>query len=787
MEIHHLKSLVHRTMLSRIEKASKRVFSDKESKLVSHVLDDGDDLFITASFQPGEENSSVTGNTSVMESFQMAAIPSDSKCDGRERSESSFISISTTTAETRDDFDEADPTIPKKSLPGRMTRTIPQISKITEDLPWVFPGTDHVSRYANDTLDAGDDLHISESFEPSEDNSSVIGNTSVVLHESDEAPESVQETLESSATPIYPSKAKGALLGKFSMRGKISRILPSKQYVSKLSKLAEDVPWTLPAQDQKSKSVSYALEDDDEIFPSDQLDTISSVVGNSSVMDSKGPSFSDSTEPNKLFAEKSPIVSDTKSSSDSEHWKAASIFGKQAITGKLNRAFPGKVIRSSQKLLPWRLKSLVSSNYRSGMSMEYQEMQEDATEVSENSFDPLLRHYNLHRDPSGETRIAPELYELVGRRAVPQHDDRGIQFSLSSDSESARGRSLTWDNSSCSGMSDITEPTLFSKSGSFRRSRSMYIEPPESSLLGSSDDLSREEAQESGTPSHNVTEKIVEGQAPVKQEQNIALLPDINESKPFNAMTSEDIFAPDIVNGFLNRIRQSEKLDELWDARPTLSRDDRRAASRDVIEDFNRQRVFSDSDVVFEAQRQRLVENEQAFLHTPRNFNDIFGGSFGDDQLDDPDMVDLFVDSDEYSQEMVSDYPSKIESTPTRSLLFPNDEYSQKLTRSRFFSDSECTIDVHHTRSQQSIDPIRDGLKLNSSHHRPRFSSDSVILSNTTIASLEIAGQEGALFSNTAGNTVGCWSRRYSDSRGSAPKSQQGGPEKNVKLSHSDN
>jgi hypothetical protein len=780
-------------MLSRIEKASKRVFSDKESKLASDLLNDGDDLFMAASFQPGEENSSVMGNSSVIVPPEMMNFPSDSKIEGNDRSESSFTSVSSSAIDTRDDIDETDPIIQKLSLPEKIARTIPkraQISKLTEELPWVLPGTDHVSRFANDTLDAGDDLYISESFEPNEDNSSVIGNSSVIMFESDESVEETQQKQANSAPPFSASKAKNPLLGKFSLRSKISRILPSKQYVSKLSKLAEDAPWSLPGQDKSSRRENIILDDGDDLFMSESFQPVedtSFVVGNSSVMEPPASSFSNSKEERNNVTECTSKELASLSLNEHESWKATPIFGKQTIAGKLTRVLPSKVIRSSQKLLPWRLKSFVPSNYRSSITTEYQEIKEDTTTDSGNTFDPLLTQYNTHRVGSGRARLAREKSRVYGRRSMAQ-DARDIKFSLSSDSQSTRGRSLTWDNSSCSGMSDITEPTIFSKSGSFRRSRSMYIVHQEASLLGINDDALGEKAQDNDFPNHNFFEKQVSKHAPVIQERTTSVLPNINETKPFNAISSEDILAPHIVNGFLNRIEDSEKADEAWDVMSTLSNDEWHVSSADVIEDINRQRVFSDSDVVFEFQRQRMEENEQAFLDTPHVFDAISTGSFGEEQLHDHEKVDIFLDSDECSQ-MVSNSPLKI-ATELMRLAFAEDfatdnECSPNLTRSRFFSDSECTIVVNHpdgsrsTTSHQSTEGLFDEFQLDSLNRRPRFLSDSSILVQNAVASREKSGLRSSVHS-TAANTFKKWSRRNSNSR-SPPKIPQDGPEESTK------
>ena len=65
---------------------------DLASKLASSVLDDGDDLHITASFQPAEDNSSVIGNSSCVATYFRAATPTSMKASSDNDSTTSLAS-----------------------------------------------------------------------------------------------------------------------------------------------------------------------------------------------------------------------------------------------------------------------------------------------------------------------------------------------------------------------------------------------------------------------------------------------------------------------------------------------------------------------------------------------------------------------------------------------------------------------------------------------------------------------------------------------------------------------
>eukprot|EP00980_Cylindrotheca_fusiformis_P017394 scaffold5395_cov126-Cylindrotheca_fusiformis.AAC.14 len=706
-------------MLSRIEKASKRSSVGKESNIDSD--DDDDDHLIAAPLQSGQEKSTVIRNYSGSKSFDMTSLVSGAAGKGKGRSkednEGGFESMPHKVGrETRDDLNEIDPNAPKVSLPELITRVIP---KRAQDLPWALPGTDQVSRFANDTLDAGDDLHITESFEPTEDNSSVIGNLSFVASESDDDTRKMQLQRGSSESAV---KAKNVLRGKFSMRGQISRILPSKQYVSKLSKLTEDVPWTVAGQEQKLKRESNYADDNNHSNGTDPFQSegdLSSTIGNSSLMGSQAQSLENSTKLKKFASHNVSTISEAKDSDGIEIRKDLPVLGMQGIAGKLNRALPGKVIRSSQKLMPWRLKSLVATSGR--FSMDYQEMIEDDATVD--SFDPLQDNYNIHRGGHGPANLV-----RTPSRQMTTQDDRRFKFSLPLDSDNAKGRALTWDSSSCSGMSDITEPTLYSKSSSFRRSRSMFIVPQESNLLRISDDLSIETTEEKDYITKDIPQQH---SVAIMQEQARPILHTMNEATDFNSISEEEMFAPEIVNGFLSRIEAIERANGTWDTITTLGNDHWRPSSVDSCFTSNRLRVFSDSDAVYEFQRQRLQENDQADVRTP----DDFGGNVGDEQFEDNGSLALFVDSDEFSQEMpvdcVSEIDTELETSSVNSDSVPFDEFRPSLTRTRFFSDSECLIKAESslaTKSHQKAENAVGDLQR-SLDRRPRLPSDSCVMS----------------------------------------------------------
>ena len=98
----------------------KRMFGDRASKLALTVLDDGDDLHITRSFCPGEENSSTAGNLSVMMP-QQSILPSSWNAKSSTDSDNDSVS-----AEQSDSDSEEETRQPPKRA---ILKHIPSLAK----------------------------------------------------------------------------------------------------------------------------------------------------------------------------------------------------------------------------------------------------------------------------------------------------------------------------------------------------------------------------------------------------------------------------------------------------------------------------------------------------------------------------------------------------------------------------------------------------------------------------------------------------------------------------------
>mmetsp|Transcript_9744 Transcript_9744/g.22912 ORF Transcript_9744/g.22912 Transcript_9744/m.22912 type:complete len:1159 (+) Transcript_9744:50-3526(+) len=722
-------------MLSKIGSVSRRAFSEKESQIAGETINDGDDLFITESFQPGEENSSVLGNSSYVGHVEAPAMPFED--DKNIYAEPSDSTVTSTSMSTSTDSIGTQPNIPagRLSLPQRLTRTIPkrdQLSKLTEDMPWALYGNDQVSRLANDALDAGDDIHVSASCD--QDDYSVVGNTSVAPFDAQSTTGETDEDNHIPTIATQASKAKKGLFRKLSLtKSKITRILPSKQYVSKLSRLAEDVPWSMNSQEQISRQAGETLNEGDDLFISESFEPLeadtSSVLGNTSYVSAtkstlgSGASADEKrddisvyepflNEPSRVMNEPKIVRTGTRNTSVTEKLKNAipapvtdTLKSAIPVAEKLKNAIPtpvtqklksvpSSVVSSSQKLMPWRLKSMANSEYRTPLVSEYQEVSDDTSDGARDL--NLPSKYHTRTPESGKKRDPQK-----GSMQLSSRDKRGQEIAFSLSTDSSRSRSLTWDNASCSDMSEITEPSVYSRSRSFRKTHSMYIVHPGESLLGSADEDSEVGADGNGstTSSSNTRgSRLIE----LTGDRSMTNLPNINESKPFSTMSSTEIFSPSVVNGFLNRMESNDKPindkpDKSWDAVSILSNEDwQRTPVSDIHDTANRQRVFSDSDAVFEFQRQRSARDidEAPTEHMPGALK----------ELKDDDSLTLFLDNADSTDESEANAPPAIET----------DQQTQSFQTQAVFHDSEFSAHLLHSREESDFWTTTKGSTDNS-------------------------------------------------------------------------
>ncbi|KAL3940416.1 MAG: hypothetical protein SGBAC_005048 [Bacillariaceae sp.] len=776
-------------MLSKLGPISRSAFSEKESLIASEALNDGDDIFITESFQPGEENSSVMGNSSIVGHIEAPAMPFENDKDiYAEPSDRTIASTSTDSSRTQP--------VPEGRLPlpqTKFTRTMPkrdQLSKLTDDMPWTLYGNETVSRLANDALDAGDDIHISASSE--QDDFSVIGNSSVAPYDDQSTVGETDEDNFTPATTTQMGKPKKGLFRKLSLTKRITRILPSKQYVSKLSKLAEDAPWNLNSQEQISKQADQTLNDGDDLFISKSFEPLeadtSSVLGNLSYVSAtkstlgsgasaeekrddipvyeafleKGTRAMNEPTVARAGIRKRPVtdkfknaistpVTDTLKSAMPVAEKLKSAI-PTPVTEKL-RSVPGNVVSTSQKLIPWRLKTKVKSEYRTPLVSEHQEISDDTSDSARDIILPSNYHI-------GTPESAKELHPLKESKQRSSTKGGEIAFSLSTDTESSRSRSLTWDNASCSDMSEITEPSIYSRSRSFRKMHSMYIIEAKESLLGSADEDSEVGTVEDGSSdssSNTRGSRLIHSTG----DRSMTKLPNINESKTFNAMSSTDMFSPSVVNNFLNRMESIEKpindkRDKSWDAPSILNNGEcqEHAPVSDNHGSANRHRVFSDSDAVFEFQRQRSVQDID---EAP---NQCMPGALKDLQED--DSFTLFLDNGDSTDESDASARPEIETTDQETppfqtqVVFHDSNFSAHLLHSKdendFWKSTKGSSDKSIRDSADAVwsqgphfpsNPISisgDSAKQNTGFdaedapwsQRRRFTSDSFAFSNPT-------------------------------------------------------
>jgi hypothetical protein len=685
---------------------------DHESKL---VLDDGDDLFITESFQPSEENSSVIGNSSVsINPSVMKVAISEQPIEGQD-----LVAEKRSTPLSR--LKAKAPILRKFSFPGKITKVgKEQVSKISKLA--LFPGTEQVSKVAIDTLDDGEDLLLSDSFLPTEENSSIVGNSSVMemQHASfmDSKIGNLFEKTESSTTSVTSSGTENddsnqptSILQKLSISRKL--IIPSKGQVLKLS---EDVPFALPGKDPVSKLASDILDDGDDLYISESFqesEDVSSIIGNSSVIKSQQSSPRSNAHQTGKTGKSSPAVPISTSERIQSRLTSPIIRKLPQAAGKITRYIPGKVIRStqitrdipgrvmrsSQKLLPsLKLNSLRTRHYRTGMLSQYQEIKDD--KISDHGMTQKNHQLGLERQ-----------------------------------------------DSNCSEMSDITEPTVFSKSRSFRNSRSMYIEPLEACILEEDGDEFSE--GEESSPNKKFFSEVSNTQSTTfATDTKKNELPKITKTKPFTAVSSYDIFAPEIVNNFLDQI---QKIEESWDIYSVLSNDEWHLLSTQENENSNsRKRISSDSEVILEFQRERLGRQTHEDPNIPRHIHA-------------PPEKGCTISKrrNNSGTDSVETKIKKSASTEQFELSF-NQECISSSLRTRVFSDSEyimTTKQVGVLPTSSTVLCLND-LENDSLPSRSRLSSDSALICPQEITESKRKTSLNWTFHSKAANTIQKWTKK---------------------------
>ncbi|KAL3921376.1 MAG: hypothetical protein SGILL_002778 [Bacillariaceae sp.] len=445
-----------------------------------------------------------------------------------------------------------------------------------------------ISNHAHHVLGEGDDIHLTDSFEASEENSSTIANASHF-------------------GGLHPMN------------------LPSPKTMLRLSKQASIRELTV----KKAES----FESNEEV-----VETETDVVAEAAL-------------DRNSFAKRSPL---------------------KVVNRIIHR------IRDTNPRLPWRMRKPNVSVRLPPPSLvtmqQYQEMgeeEEEATQANDSVTLMTLRssRYNIG---TGRTMLVRQNAQVFGRPSAAE-TRWDISSSLSSSGSSsnkglARQRSVTLDNASCSGLSDITEDTAFHRikqSGPTLLHRHVVFTRPMDAYFGDTYRIDEAEESESDGDGDHSTESSPAGQYDFR------------------------------------RLHSIDEQEDRWNQHD-LS---------DTHKEFSspRQRVFSDSDVVFELQRQQQwtdfeVETPSStsisnLSSKPASSSDDSGLSFGRDQRPSNVHNRRSLDGPQHSFRI---FPGVKPRMRTHSDSFLSEASSFGVQNRTFWGDH-----AEHQRDQDGLDDIQ--------------------------------------------------------------------------------
>lgn len=219
----------------------------------------------------------------------------------------------------------------------------------------------------------------------------------------------------------------------------------------------------------------------------------------------------------------------------------------------------------------------------------------------------------------GRTLLRRQNAQVIGRPSMAQAEwDVGSSFS--SDSSGNRRRVMTVDNSSCCGFSQISEMTDDLQSVHSHRSRVMLTSPR--SLLGAppievgGDEVEHDENSPPKLQPINL-EECAPSRHPIPQRKKFSILEDVKENEEIHwegdkvalqavETPKEYLKAREVVNNLLKREEETPRMSR-FDFFSTSSGSSGEWPVSPLNQDGNirERRIFSDSDIMFEKQRQQ--------------------------------------------------------------------------------------------------------------------------------------------------------------------------------------
>lgn len=394
----------------------------------------------------------------------------------------------------------------------------------------MLPGREIISKFAHQVLGEGDDIHITESFQPTEENSSTIGNASIM-----EPPPLL------SPVKVDTKKKNGQTRGGPTKSGEGADVSPKRR--------------------QEDGSVIHSTDEGDEENESDKknLSRIRTVI---------------------------------------------------------------RQLSDNRRLLPLRFRQPAAATFpiRSSLlsvAAEYQEMvEEDTREIATqaNSDTAVSLRSSRNNLGNGKSLLKRQNAEVFSRPSAA-HAKWEISSSLSSSDSSnsttktlTRGRVVSLDNVSCGGFSDITDDPSFLKAKKVDRSTTskrfpLFIRSNSTARLGET--FCIQEGDERGgedrtTPASRVLQRPYDFRDIHTSPQTMQRA--TGASNRYNTRNFSGK-ASDVVHDVLYH----STVASATEAHNSFGEENQ------FFEDKVRQRIFSDSDIVFERQRQRSHEIDHEF------------------------------------------------------------------------------------------------------------------------------------------------------------------------------
>lgn len=395
----------------------------------------------------------------------------------------------------------------------------------------------------------------------------------------------------------------------------------------------------LPRRGTISKFAHSVIDDGDDFHITQSFqpnEENSSTIGNASVMEPPTSSFNQ-TSPMKLQTNRK-VAMGPKSGVEVVPGQQENQKGDRGEESEEKKRF--KILTAIRQLgetrrfLPWRARQAPAMFlHRSSMLSvhEYQEMVEEdgGDNATQPESDTIVSIRSSRNNlGNGRSMLVRQNAEVFRRPSAAQAK-WDIASSLSSSDSSgatrnlARQRSVTLDNSSCGGFSDITDSTFFriKKMDQSMKNRFPMFIASKSAQFGDTycihEGLDENHGEDQISPVSNIFRRSYDF-------RQLETPPGTTHASPVNSdSTTLSDKSRYVLAQVLHQTRERQKTERFMDL---IASPNRREAERQISDDQgHRHRIFSDSDVVIERHRRRSSEVDHdfaSFLGSSYSFRD---------------------------------------------------------------------------------------------------------------------------------------------------------------------